>query len=159
MPTASVADMNWSSTLIVLALAIVAIVGGGLVTVLCFRIVDRGDRTTQQLPPASSPTPEDNSGPADDSGPADGEGPVEAAGSTLRGGAWIGCLERVAVYSGLLLGWKEAIAIVLAVKGLGRYPELKNGDRPAVAERFIIGTFVSVLWACACAGVAHWLIG
>lgn len=126
--------MHWGSILIVLAFAILALVGGGLITVLCFRIVDRGDR---------SPTP---------------RGTVEAAGSTLRGGAWIGSLERVAVYSGLLLGWKEAIAVVLAVKGLGRYPELKNGDRPAVAERFIIGTFVSVLWACACAGIAYWLI-
>ena len=52
----------------------------------------------------------------------------------------------------------EAIAIVLAVKGLGRYPELKNGNNSAVAERFIIGTFVSVLWACGCAGLTHWLI-
>lgn len=137
--------MNWSSTLIVLAFAILAVAGGGLITVFCFRIVDRGDRARPPLPP---PAPAD-----DDTG-----GSVEAAGSTLRGGAWIGALERVAVFSGLLAGWKEAIAIVLAVKGLGRYPELKNGNRPAVAERFIIGTFVSVLWACACAGVAHWLI-
>ncbi|GAB3584701.1 hypothetical protein [Calidifontibacter terrae] len=135
--------MKWGSALIVLAFALVALVGGGLITVLCFRIVDRGDRS----PTPPSPPP-----------PASEGGPVEAAGSTLRGGAWIGALERIAVYSGLLLGWKEAIAIALAVKGLGRYPELKNGDRPAVAERFIIGTFVSVLWACACAGVAHWLI-
>jgi hypothetical protein len=46
---------------------------------------------------------------------------------------------------------------VLALKGLGRYSELRGqpGDAAAsggVAERFIIGTFASVLWACACAG-------
>ena len=40
------------------------------------------------------------------------------------------------------------------LKGLGRYPELRNPeDSPGAAERFIIGTFTSVLWAAACAGV------
>ena len=39
---------------------------------------------------------------------------------------------------------------MLALKGLGRYPELRAAEAasaPAPAERFIIGTFVSVLWA------------
>ena len=40
---------------------------------------------------------------------------------------------------------------MLALKGLGRYPELRNAGTGAVAERFIIGTFTSVLWAAACA--------
>jgi hypothetical protein len=51
-------------------------------------------------------------------------------------------------------GWAPGLAVVLAVKGLGRYPELRNGEDTGVAERFIIGTFTSVLWAVACAGVA-----
>ncbi|WP_212756120.1 hypothetical protein [Flexivirga aerilata] len=93
------------------------------------------------------------------SGSQDATHSLQDAGSILRGGMWIGALERVAIYAGLVAGWPEAIAIVLAVKGLGRYPELKSGDQPAVAERFIIGTFVSVLSACACAGVAHALVG
>ena len=42
---------------------------------------------------------------------------------------------------------------MLAVKGLARYPELRAQARPGVAERFIIGTFASVLWSLACAGV------
>lgn len=126
--------MNVGATLLVIAFGVLAVAGGGLVTMLCFHIVDRSSRA--QRPVRS----------------------VEAAASTLRGGAWIGALERIAIFSGLLIGWPEAIAIVLAVKGLGRYPELKNGDNSAVAERFIIGTFVSVLWACGCAGVAHWVI-
>ena len=48
------------------------------------------------------------------------------------------------------------LAVVLVVKGLGRYPELRaaeDGVRTGAAERFIIGTFASVLWACACAGI------
>lgn len=147
--------MNWSSVLIVAAIGLVSVVLGGLVTMLCFRVVDRG----QQHGHAGAPLP---AGAAADQPDTQTEAPqqhsVEAAGSELRGGAWIGALERLAIYAGLMIGWPEAIAIVLAVKGLGRYPELKNGDNSAVAERFIIGTFVSVLWACGCAGVAHWLI-
>jgi hypothetical protein len=79
---------------------------------------------------------------------------VRQAGAVLRGGAWIGALERLAVYVALVAGWAPGLAIVLAVKGLGRYPELRNQEDTGVAERFIIGTFTSVLWAVACAGVA-----
>ena len=71
----------------------------------------------------------------------------------LRGGAWIGALERGAVAATLVAGWPEGLAVVLALKGLGRYPELRNAGTGAVAERFIIGTFTSVLWAAACAAV------
>jgi hypothetical protein len=77
--------------------------------------------------------------------------PSPADPRLLGGGAWIGGLERVAVTAALLAGWPEATAVVLAVKGLGRYPELRA---PAAAERFIIGTLASVLWAAGCAGVA-----
>lgn len=46
------------------------------------------------------------------------------------------------------------IAMVLAVKGLGRYPELKNENNARVGELFIIGTFMSMLWALMWAGLA-----
>lgn len=68
----------------------------------------------------------------------------------LRGGAWIGVLERAALTGTLLAGWPEGLAVVLAVKGLGRFDELRT---PAAAERFIVGTLASALWAAACAGV------
>jgi hypothetical protein len=70
----------------------------------------------------------------------------------LRGGAWIGVLERAAVAGTLLAGWPEGLAVVLAVKGLGRFDELRT--TPAAAERFILGTLASALWATACVGVA-----
>ena len=70
----------------------------------------------------------------------------------LRGGAWIGVLERGAVAATLLAGWPEGLAVVLAVKGLGRFDELRT--TPAAAERFILGTLASALWAAACVGVA-----
>jgi hypothetical protein len=79
---------------------------------------------------------------------------LRTAGQVLRGGAWIGILERVAVFAALVARWPEGIAIVLAVKGLGRYPELRSGRSPGLAERFIIGTLVSVLWAALCAYAA-----
>ncbi|MDN5563341.1 hypothetical protein EDD41_0458 [Luteococcus japonicus] len=77
---------------------------------------------------------------------------VVAAATQLRGGAWIGRLERLAIYAGLVAHYPEAIAICLAMKGLARYPELKATTTGA-AERFIIGTFVSVLVACSGAGL------
>jgi hypothetical protein len=74
----------------------------------------------------------------------------------LRGGTWIGFLERAAVGAAVLAGSAEGLVVVLAVKGLGRYAELKA---PAAAERFIIGTLASALWAAACVGVAILLRG
>nr|WP_231366039.1 hypothetical protein [Zhihengliuella flava] len=73
----------------------------------------------------------------------------------LRGGLWIGLMERVAIASTLWAGWPEGLAVVLAVKGLGRFTELKQH---AAAEQFILGTFASVLWACAAYGVGLLLI-
>lgn len=107
----------------------VAVAGGGPLTALVFDLVDRRE------PPAES---------------------LDLAGHVLRGGAWIGALERAAIYATLVAGWPEGLAVVLALKGLGRYPELRaaeDGVRTGAAERFIIGTFTSVLWACAAAGV------
>jgi hypothetical protein len=69
----------------------------------------------------------------------------------LRGGLWIGAFERAAIAASLLVGQPEGIAVVVAIKGLGRYAELKA---PGAAERFIIGTFASFLWAAAATGVA-----
>jgi len=83
-----------------------------------------------------------------DPGRPDQKGPADP--QVLHGGAWVGVLERIAITSALLARWPEGIAVALAVKGLGRYPELRV---PAAAERFIIGTFASILWACGCAGV------
>lgn len=71
--------------------------------------------------------------------------------SVLRGGLWIGVLERVAVAACIMAGYPAGIAYVVAVKGLGRYPELRQ--TPAAAERFIIGSLASMLWAVA-VGVA-----
>lgn len=79
---------------------------------------------------------------------AQGDLPAPRPG-VLRGGLVIGILERLGVAGAILANEPVAIAYVVAIKGLGRYAELK--ETPAVAERFIIGTLTSLLWA---AGVA-----
>jgi hypothetical protein len=115
--------------------ALLAVAGGGPLTALVFDVVDRRELPTESL---------------------------DRAGQVLRGGAWIGALERGAIYATLVAAWPEGLAIVLAVKGLGRYPELRAAERverSGAAERFIIGTFTSVLWACACAGVVTLVTG
>ena len=64
-------------------------------------------------------------------------------------------MERMAIFATLVAGWPEGLAVVLAMKGLGRYPELKQ---PGAVERFIIGSFTSVLWALGCAALLHALL-
>ena len=66
----------------------------------------------------------------------------------LRGGTWIGLLERLATTGALLALQPGLLAVVVAVKGLGRWSDLR--DNPAVTERFIIGTLASLTWAGAC---------
>jgi len=74
----------------------------------------------------------------------------------LRGGAIIGVLERLAVCLAILAGEPVAIAYVVAIKGLGRFAELK--ETPVAAERFIIGTLTSLLWAAGVAALAKVLL-
>ncbi|MEO6200034.1 MAG: hypothetical protein ABIX44_02610 [Cryobacterium sp.] len=70
----------------------------------------------------------------------------------LRGGLTIGILERVAVTGAILAGFPEALAVVVAIKGVGRFTELAAAE---ARERFIIGTFASLIWACACAALVR----
>ncbi|WP_432560491.1 hypothetical protein [Granulicoccus sp. GXG6511] len=83
--------------------------------------------------------------------------PIEAAGARLRGGRAIGWLERLGASATLLAGFPAGIAAIVAVKGLARYPDLRAAD--GTAERFILGTFTSLLIGAAGAGAAHWCLG
>lgn len=73
----------------------------------------------------------------------------------LRGGLWIGIIERFAVTGAIIGGMPTLIAIVVAVKGLGRYPELK--EQAGASERFIIGTLASLTVAVGMGLLATWL--
>lgn len=80
---------------------------------------------------------------------ATGEGVVR---EVMRGGTTIGYLERTAVALGIIAGFPEAIAVVVALKGIGRFSELAAAE---ARERFIIGTLASLLWACVAAGLVR----
>lgn len=162
------------------ALAVAAAIpGGALAATACLRLAGRVRRPAN--PATEGPAPKSPEAPdsATTSAPGSPTTPVSAAPAaptsdpipaplatqlplpppvyavsdpdTLRGGTMIGVLERVGVVVTLLAGWPEGLALILAVKGFGRYPELR---KPSAPERFIIGTFASILWAVAAAGVA-----
>jgi hypothetical protein len=78
----------------------------------------------------------------------DVKGIVPVEREILRGGMTIGYLERLAVVGSAFAGQPAAVAVIVAIKGLGRFAELENS---AARERFIIGTMVSLIWAGACA--------
>ncbi|MDN4160672.1 hypothetical protein [Nocardioides abyssi] len=124
VPTSVVVDGRPLTAVLVVLGGVLAVAGGGPVTARVFALVDREDTGSS----------------------------LDRAGRVLRGGAWIGALERAAIYATLVTSWPEGLAVVLALKGLGRYPELR-AEGEGTAERFIIGTFTSVLWAAACAAV------
>ncbi len=142
---------------------------GWPVTALVFRLArtiddraDAGAASPSAADPAAAEDPAADST-ADVAGPQPVPGatadatPAQAAADDatvssvriMRGGAIIGVLERLAVCVAILAGQPVAIAYVVAIKGLGRFAELK--ETPVAAERFIIGTLTSMLWA---AGVA-----
>ena len=107
------------------------------------------DATVDPAPPVTSavPTTAGTAGAADAS---------VSSPRILRGGAIIGVLERLAVCVAVLTGQPVAIAYVVAIKGLGRFAELK--ETPVAAERFIIGTLTSLLWAAGVAALAKVLL-
>ena len=69
----------------------------------------------------------------------------------LRGGMWIGILERVGLTAAILAGRFELAAVVVAIKALGRCREIR--ETPAVGERFITGPLTSLLVAAACGAI------
>ena len=109
-----------------------------------------GAATTAAGTPAVPPAPSTET-------PTPAPVPAAAVGTRiLRGGAIIGVLERLAVALAILAGQPVAIAYVVAIKGLGRFAELK--ETPVAAERFIIGTLTSMLWAAGVAALARILL-
>jgi len=130
---------------VVLGLAglVLAVIGGGPVALLALQLA-----TQNSVSPGShggilvgTEQPAGPDAPGTDIPPA-------AVHEVLRGGLTIGVLERLAVTGAILAGFPEALAVVVAIKGVGRFTELASGE---ARERFIIGTLASLIWACACA--------
>ncbi|MEP7795674.1 hypothetical protein [Sanguibacter sp. 25GB23B1] len=93
---------------------------------------------------AETPTPDPETAPGVPPEPPVGPTSPRAV-AALRGGTWIGFLERFAVTGLVLVGDGTGVALVVAIKGLGRYPELR--ENPEASERFVIGTLASLVWS------------
>ena len=85
-------------------------------------------------------------------GVSEGAEPATATTEVLRGGTTIGYLERLGVAVAIVAGYPEAIAVVVAIKGIGRFSELAAAE---ARERSIIGTLASLLWACIVGGLVR----
>lgn len=86
---------------------------------------------------------------------------------TLRGGRLLGPMERIFILGLALAGQVTAAGIVIAAKGLLRFPELtvrreryesKGVGIDAVTEYFLVGSFVSWLVALSGLAAAHLLL-
>lgn len=132
--------------LVIAACFVAAVVGG---TPPVRALIRRIERPT----PASAPSP----APATPGEASDVVPGLAQAEAEMPGGYWLGLLERAALYACVLAGFPAGIAVVLGVKSIGRYPELRT-PTGSKGELFIIGTFASMLWAAAWAGLAHGLV-
>ncbi|MET0853784.1 MAG: hypothetical protein ABWY30_04090 [Microterricola sp.] len=151
-----------------------AVFGGGPAAQLALNLATRGsvtpgahggilvsDAAEAQGAPLRGAAAQANTADAGPAAPAAAESVASdttAAGTheVLRGGAAIGVLERLCVVLGIVAGFPEALAIVVAIKGLGRFTELAAAE---ARERFIIGTLASLLWASACAVLVRLALG
>ena len=59
-------------------------------------------------------------------------------------GFWIGCLERIFVYSFIISGYTEGIAFVAAAKSLFRFGEIKDPQKREETEYILIGSLLSI---------------
>lgn len=137
----------WVQAAIVVAALVVSVVVGWAVTVVVLRLA----KAPEVAVPRYERDPQGHAVPVLESGTSSAQPPP-----LLRGGMWIGILERLAVTGAIVAGMPSLIAIVVAVKGLGRYPELK--EHAGASERFIIGTLASLTIAVGVGLLAVWIL-
>lgn len=138
----------WAQAGIVVAALIASVVVGWAVTVAVLRIA----KAPEVAAPRYERDPQGHAVPVLEPGRTS-----EQPSPLLRGGMWIGILERVAVTGAMTAGMPALIALVVAVKGLGRYPELK--EHAGASERFIIGSLASLTVAVGIGLLAGRLLG
>jgi hypothetical protein len=71
----------------------------------------------------------------------------EEPGTALRGGRWIGPLERLLIIILAGAGAEVAIGAVVAAKGVIRFPEISQDSSGEKAEEFLIGSVSSWILA------------
>lgn len=122
----------WLQLLVIfLTLTISAGLGAPLIGVLLDRVLkSKSEATTTKGPPVTE--------------------------ELLSGGTWIGIIERLATTLAVVCGQPALIAVIVAVKGFGRFDQLKGN--PAASEKFVIGTLTSLLWAALIGAAAGWVL-
>lgn len=134
------ADAAWLRVVLVAAIVLVGTAHGSSVVAVAFRIADPPRPRTIDLP----------------GGPPSRRGDdLQPPPGTMRGGAMIGVLERAATIVALASGQPGAIAVVVAVKAIGRFGEL---DGPVMRERFLVGSLASISTSAAWGLVARLLV-
>lgn len=76
--------------------------------------------------------------------------------AVLTGGRWIGHLERFSVTLAIIAGYPAALAVIVAIKGLGRFAEIRKSTD--ASEKFVIGTLASMLISSIVALLALWAL-
>lgn len=132
--------------LAVLAAAL-AVLGGGPVVLLTLDLATTGSRSGAHGGiMIAGPLPGNAGDPSAPGRTATERTAIGQPIEVLRGGTTIGVLERIATAGALMAGLPEGVAVIVAVKGVGRFSELAS---PEARERFIIGTLASLTWAAA----------
>ncbi|MCU1441480.1 MAG: hypothetical protein JWP85_2477 [Rhodoglobus sp.] len=134
------ADDRVASVVLAIGFGAIGVLGGSPVVALVLRFaqgnVELGDHGGIVVADPEAPAPRNAAAPRRE---------------ILRGGATIGYLERAALIGAIAAGQASAVAVIVAIKGLGRFSELDDSE---ARERFIIGTLTSLIWAGACAAAA-----
>lgn len=156
---------DWAIAIAIVVVAVVLSVWlGGVLTVTVLKRASRSPDSAKHPEsgqaggaPSGAPAPV-----VDDSGQNSADVATHAADDVafetkgLTGGRWIGKLERFAVTLSIIAGFPAAIAVIVAIKGLGRFPEIRRSSD--ASEKFVIGTLTSLLVSAVMGGLAVWVM-
>lgn len=130
----------WAVVAVVAGATLLGTAHGASVVAVVFRIADPPRRRTLAAPGSLAE-------------PSRGDDLTPPAG-TMRGGAMIGVLERAAIIAAVACGQPSVLAVIVAVKAIGRFSELEGA---IMRERFLVGSLASFTVAAGW-GLAAWLV-
>ena len=70
--------------------------------------------------------------------------PVNKSRGLENAGLWIGCLERILIYSFVITNYLTAIALLITAKSIFRFGEIKEPENRKEAEYILIGSILSI---------------
>lgn len=152
---------DWAIAIAIVVVAVVLSVWlGGVLTVTVLKRASRSPDSAKHPESGQAGGTSSDAPVVDDSGQNDAYIAAHAADGVafetqgLTGGRWIGKLERFAVTLSIIAGFPAAVAVIVAIKGLGRFPEIRRSSD--ASEKFVIGTLTSLLVSAVLGGLAVW---